>query len=180
MQTFPSPKRSKRIGPLSLLPVDPLYRRLLLARLKKRTAFVLLISAVVAGVSALINSILAIVDYYNSGNGQGASYIPAMTDAIRAAYYILALMLARLFPSFGCFASWSIPVVFSVSITEAYTSVNNVHQIYTRLLSVTGLLVLQTKFLPTNYVFAAMTALVSYAYPLLRSRGTALLLSLLA
>ena len=123
--------RSKDINPFTLYPKDPEYRVLLVERLKKKVQYILVISAIFAGIAAIFNFIVAIIATKEEGE-TSKYYLLPIVDASRTMYYLLAILAGRMFPLLGYIGAWSVPLLFSVTVTEAFIIVGSPLNVYAR------------------------------------------------
>ncbi len=120
---------SKDVDIFTLYPTDPHLRDMLLQRLYSKTTYILTLSVIFASMATLLNIIMAL------GNGTLTSregFLPTIADCARTAYYLFMFVVNWFYPKVGFVGAWSIPLVFTISITECYIICGFPEHIYNR------------------------------------------------
>lgn len=122
---------NSQVSPITLLPTDSILRCNLLSNAHEKMHFILASYVIFASISLFYSLILLLV-YYSSGDNY-FGYLVMVCGAIpRVIYYVFVYIFGQRHKTFQLYASYPLPIIFSIVITECYVYVGEEGKILSR------------------------------------------------
>ena len=168
----------RKLNYFTLIPNDPSSNKILQEQFDNKTSNNFIYWFIISLVGFFINIIGLGFSDAEGSFVEARNYVPIVVDLSRVLIYAIIMVIIYRKPYYKNIFICSAPLIFSISVTEAYKSIGKFEYVYlrfyfimSRVATVYGMMLMQTEYIGKGYLVLIVTTVLSFIYPVIRSES---------